>query len=82
MIGVDIFSGVGGMSLGTSMAGVNVKFAVEIDRYAAETFMANHKGVTMLNDDIQNIHIVPLNKTKDTTILFGGPPCQGLSYSN
>jgi DNA (cytosine-5)-methyltransferase 1 len=82
MIGVDIFSGVGGMSLGASMAGVNVKLAVEIDRYAAETFMANHKGVTMLNDDIQNLHTIPLNKTKDTTILFGGPPCQGFSYSN
>ncbi|MDR1181498.1 MAG: DNA cytosine methyltransferase [Bacteroidales bacterium] len=82
MIGVDAFSGVGGMSLGASMAGVNVKFAVEIDKYAAETFMANHKGVTMFNDDVQNLHKIPLNKTKDTTILFGGPPCQGFSYSN
>jgi DNA (cytosine-5)-methyltransferase 1 len=82
MIGIDIFSGVGGMSLGASMAGVNVKFAIEIDKYAAETFMANHEGVTMLNDDVQNLHKMPLNKTKDTTILFGGPPCQGFSYSN
>ena len=82
MIGVDIFSGVGGMSLGASMAGVNVRFAVEIDKYAAETFMANHKDVTMLNDNIQNLHEIPPNKTKDTTILFGGPPCQGFSYSN
>jgi DNA (cytosine-5)-methyltransferase 1 len=62
MIGVDIFSGVGGMSLGASMAGVNVKFAVEIDKYAAETFMANHEDVTMLNDDVQNLHKIPLNK--------------------
>ncbi|MDR2408075.1 MAG: DNA cytosine methyltransferase [Bacteroidales bacterium] len=82
MIGIDIFSGVGGMSLGASMAGVNVKFAVEIDKYAAETFTTNHEGVTMLNDDVQNLHKIPLNKTKDTTILFGGPPCQGFSYSN
>ena len=82
MIGVDIFSGVGGMSLGASMAGIDVKFAVENDKHTAESFLANHKGITMLNDDIQNLHTIPLKKTRDATILFGGPPCQGFSYSN
>ncbi|MDR1896189.1 MAG: DNA cytosine methyltransferase [Prevotellaceae bacterium] len=82
MIGVDIFSGVGGMSLGASMAGVNVKFAVEKDKYAADTFLANHRGVVMFNEDIQNLHEIPIKTSKDTTILFGGPPCQGFSYSN
>jgi DNA (cytosine-5)-methyltransferase 1 len=82
MTGIDIFSGVGGMSLGALMAGVNVKFAVDNDKHTAETFLANHKDVTMLNDDIQKLLSIPLKKTKDTTILFGGPPCQGFSYSN
>jgi DNA (cytosine-5)-methyltransferase 1 len=82
MIGVDIFSGVGGMSLGASMAGIDVKFAVEKDKYAAETFLANHRSVVMFNDDIQNLKEIPVKKTKDATVLFGGPPCQGFSYSN
>lgn len=37
MIGVDLFSGAGGLSLGAEMAGVNIKYAVEYDKYAAET---------------------------------------------
>jgi DNA (cytosine-5)-methyltransferase 1 len=82
MIGVDIFSGVGGMSLGALMAGIDVKFAVEKDKYAAETFLSNHEKVLMLNDDIQQLQEIPLNKTKESTIFFGGPPCQGFSYSN
>ncbi len=36
MIGIDLFAGAGGMSLGASAAGVKIKIAVEIDKYAAE----------------------------------------------
>lgn len=82
MIGVDLFSGVGGMSLGAIMAGIDVKFAIDNDRYAVETFLANHTGITMMNDNIQNLHKIPLEKTTEATVLFGGPPCQGFSYSN
>jgi len=84
MVGFDIFSGAGGMSLGASSAGIDVKYALEKDKYAAETFLYNHKDVQMLNEDIKKICEIPplLKKTKDTTILFGGPPCQGFSYSN
>jgi len=84
MIGFDIFSGVGGMSLGASMAGIDVKIALEKDEYAAETYRHNHKKTEMLNYDIQNLREIPplLKKKKDNTILFGGPPCQGFSCSN
>jgi DNA (cytosine-5)-methyltransferase 1 len=82
MIGVEIFSGAGGMSVGASMAGIKTKFAVEIDKYAAETFQHNHKAVQMFNDDICKLKEIPLKKNKQPTILFGGPPCQGFSLSN
>ncbi len=42
MIGIDLFAGAGGMSLGASAAGVKIKIAVELDKYAAETYKANH----------------------------------------
>ena len=55
IIGVDIFAGAGGMSLGAEMAGIKVICAVERDRYAAETYQENHLDTKMLNDDIYNI---------------------------
>lgn len=81
MIGIELFSGVGGMSLGAEMAGIKMKLAVEIDKYAAETYLFNHKNVPIILDDIRNITTIPLKKY-DSTILMGGPPCQGFSYSN
>ena len=35
MVGVDLFSGAGGMALGANHAGINVKLAIEADTYAA-----------------------------------------------
>ncbi len=42
MIGVDLFCGAGGMTLGAKMAGIDVMFAVEADPHAATTYAANH----------------------------------------
>jgi DNA (cytosine-5)-methyltransferase 1 len=81
MIGCDIFSGAGGMSLGAEMAGINISFAVENDKYAASTFKKNHKASNVLVDDIRKID--PSNIISNNPfVLFGGPPCQGFSLSN
>lgn len=82
MIGVEIFSGPGGMSLGATMAGVDVRLAVEKDPYAAETYAKNHKNTTVVVDDIKNINEFIFEKQNQQVILFGGPPCQGYSNSN
>ena len=39
---LDLFSGAGGFSLGFTMAGCEIIGAVEIDKWAAETFQYNH----------------------------------------
>lgn len=80
-IGVDIFSGAGGMSLGASMAGIHTAVAVEYDKFAADSFVHNHPGSRMINDDIRKIKPAEL-VSKTPFILFGGPPCQGFSTSN
>ena len=80
-IGIDIFSGAGGLSLGAIAAGIRVGCAVEKDKFAAETFRANHEDVLVLEKDIKEIS--PKSTCKQTPfIVFGGPPCQGFSLSN
>ncbi len=80
-VGIDLFSGAGGMSLGASEAGIEVKYAVEKDKHAAETYQRNHKGTVVINDDICNINDLSLGRGYPI-IVFGGPPCQGFSISN
>lgn len=82
MIGIELFSGAGGMATGAKLAGINVSIAVESDPYAAQTYMRNHKNTTVVIDQIQNIKKFDFEKKNEQIILFGGPPCQGYSNSN
>jgi DNA (cytosine-5)-methyltransferase 1 len=82
MIGLDLFSGAGGMSVGARWAGVDVRLAVEADPHSATTYSKNHLGVKMLNTPIERVRSVALNDRVAPLIVFGGPPCQGFSTSN
>jgi len=82
MIGVEIFAGAGGMATGAMMAGIDVRLAIESDAYAAQTYLANHKTTTVVVDEIQNIKEFKFDRNGEKVVLFGGPPCQGYSYSN
>jgi DNA (cytosine-5)-methyltransferase 1 len=80
-IGVDIFSGAGGLSLGAENAGISITLAVEKDSAAAKTFEKNHPNAKVICDDITTIN--PLKHVqRNPFIVFGGPPCQGFSLSN
>jgi DNA (cytosine-5)-methyltransferase 1 len=82
LIGVDLFAGAGGMSLGAQMAGINVVLAIEKDKHAAATYSANHQKTKIILDDIKNVHTINISSSSKEKILFGGPPCQGFSTSN
>jgi len=82
LIGIDLFSGAGGMSLGAESAGVSVKYAVEKDYYAAKTYATNHPTTTVINSDISELVAIPEGLGNGATVLFGGAPCQGFSTSN
>ena len=78
--GIDIFSGAGGLSLGAEMAGIRISTAIEINKSAAQTFLRNHKGAEVLQDDIQEIDPKTLIKdNKPVFVIMGGPPCQSSS---
>ena len=85
LIGIDLFAGAGGMSLGASQAGIAVELAVESDPHAAETYARNHQATQLFVDDIRSLKSSVLETWKaasDRLVVFGGPPCQGFSWSN
>lgn len=84
MIGVDLFSGAGGMSLGARMAGIDVQQVVEADIHAASTYQANHSPkFGLFIDDIRKFECTDIpGRDNDGLVVFGGPPCQGFSTSN
>ena len=81
---IDLFSGCGGMTEGLISAGFHVVAAVEIDKYAAEAYRANHEqhGVTLFETDIRLLEsnkILELLNGEPLHLLAGCPPCQGFS---
>ncbi len=83
MIGIDLFSGAGGMSCGAKLAGVDTAFAIESDQYAAETYACNHQPkYGVFNQDIRKFKKIDIKEKNESLIVYGGPPCQGFSTSN
>ncbi len=83
MIGIDLFAGAGGMSLGAEMAGTDVQIVIESDPYAAQTYTQNFTPkYDVFNSDIRHYKKQPLHIKGKPLVVFGGPPCQGFSTSN
>lgn len=81
-LGIDLFSGAGGLSVGFRDVGIKTLIAVDNWKDALDTFSYNHpesqtimfdlgsKGVSKLCESLPRVDIV-----------FGGPPCQGFSIA-
>jgi len=81
---IDLFSGVGGFSLGAIRSGFDVIAAVDNDPRAAKAFMVNFPNCKQIQEDIEKITGVRLRELaaagKQTIHgIIGGPPCQGFS---
>lgn len=79
----DLFSGAGGASLGIVQSNFDLRFAVEIDPYAARTHHEHLPGV-LIDTDIQQLNEADFLSAAGVEIgeldlLFAGPPCQGFS---
>lgn len=84
MIGIDLFAGAGGMSLGAIQSGIKVFAAVENDPWAAMTHSHNFRDTKVICENIKSVTSITLNinHRKEPLIIFGGPPCRGFSTSN
>lgn len=88
---VSLFSGCGGFCEGVRAAGFDVKAAVEIDRFAAQTYRANFPETPLYEGDVSDFLNEESTVWADDAerfsqitpgsidLLFGGPPCQGFS---
>jgi DNA (cytosine-5)-methyltransferase 1 len=83
-IGVDLFAGVGGMSLGFEQAGFDVVAAVEFDPIHAATHKLNFPRCSVICRDVRTVSGRDIRTSaglgnRVVDVVFGGPPCQGFS---
>ena len=81
---VDLFSGVGGLSLGSARAGFVVRGAVDIDPKANDAHKRNFPSTVHLDADIGGLTADTLRlglqlDGENIAGIIGGPPCQGFS---
>ena len=83
-IGVDLFAGAGGLSLGFEQAGFTVSAAVEYDPVHAATHEFNFPDCATICRSVAEIDGNYIRfrsgiEDRDIDVVFGGPPCQGFS---
>lgn len=91
-VAVDLFAGVGGMSLGFEQAGFDVVCAVESDPTHAAAHRFNFPLCEVIQSDVRSLTGVRLreavaaglkrhgrDESDKVDVVFGGPPCQGFS---
>jgi DNA (cytosine-5)-methyltransferase 1 len=83
-IGIDLFAGAGGMSLGFEQAGFDVVAAVEIDPVHCAIHAYNFPHCAILPRSVVGLSGAQIRKsagigTRKVDVVFGGAPCQGFS---
>ena len=79
---IDLFSGVGGLSLGAVHSGLDLVGSVELDEIASNTHQINFPESLHMRADISNLSgkdLLRAAKQSELYGLIGGPPCQGFS---
>jgi len=81
---VDLFCGVGGMSLGFEQAGFDVVAAVDIEQINVDTHLKNFPSCQTRRMDLAATSGTEIRKetglgTSHIAVAYAGPPCQGFS---
>lgn len=83
-VGVDLFAGAGGLSLGFEQAGFDVAAAVEIDPIHAAIHKFNFPKCAVLPRSVSDLSALEIERAANlgnrrVDVVFGGAPCQGFS---
>ena len=84
-IALSFFAGAGGLDMGFTKAGFDIKLSVEIEKKYCSTLMKNHPNLNVNQGDIQDYDKVSIYKAanlkemEEVDIIIGGSPCQSFS---
>lgn len=79
LVGVDLYSGCGGLSLGLQKAGIDIQLGVDNWDKAVEVYNLNFTHNAVLHD-LSNIkETANILENYEIDVIAGGPPCQDFS---
>lgn len=77
----SLFSGIGGLDLGASLAGFDIQFHVEIDEFCRKVLNKHANRYWPNAKQFADVRTVGKHNLPTVDCLFGGFPCQDISYA-